>query len=297
MSLLNNIELSKKRKIEESNESNESSNNDERMNSSREKKKVKVSKYDSSSSNEGVTLTFGDCAENHAGMQMLGTLAERGYTKQELEEIGKVFEGKKVELIELHNVMSSQDGQPLPEAYLLVVKKALKNTVRDGLMDEMRRLAWDKMAKMRGKVVNKHARYNLCFDWFDQEADYESGKGTIINIKNLPILNKLYEKISSFPNSTDLKVEGNYYYNLRECGIGFHGDSERAKVIGVRLGGSYPLYYRWYKDSKSISEPYKIVLDHGDLYVMSEKAVGQDWKKKIIPTLRHAAGAKKYTGL
>jgi hypothetical protein len=39
------------------------------------------------------------------------------------------------------------------------------------------------------------------------------------------------------------------------------------------------------------------MLNHGDLYVMSEKAVGQDWKRKVIPTLRHAAGAKKYTGL
>lgn len=27
---------------------------------------------------------------------------------------------------------------------------------------------------------------------------------------------------------------------------------------------------------------------------MSDKAVGFDWKKKNIPTLRHAAGSKKY---
>jgi hypothetical protein len=29
-------------------------------------------------------------------------------------------------------------------------------------------------------------------------------------------------------------------------------------------------------------------LKPGDFYVMSEKAVGTDWMKKIIPTLRHA---------
>lgn len=28
---------------------------------------------------------------------------------------------------------------------------------------------------------------------------------------------------------------------------------------------------------------------------MSEKSVGNDWKSKIIPTLRHSAGADKYT--
>ena len=27
---------------------------------------------------------------------------------------------------------------------------------------------------------------------------------------------------------------------------------------------------------------------------MSEKATGNDWKTKVIPTLRHAAGCKKF---
>ena len=28
---------------------------------------------------------------------------------------------------------------------------------------------------------------------------------------------------------------------------------------------------------------------------MSEKAVGTDWKKKVMPTLRHATGTVKFT--
>ena len=35
----------------------------------------------------------------------------------------------------------------------------------------------------------------------------------------------------------------------------------------------------------------------GDFYVMSEKTVGTDWKKKSILTLRHASGASKYVKL
>jgi hypothetical protein len=31
------------------------------------------------------------------------------------------------------------------------------------------------------------------------------------------------------------------------------------------------------------------------MYLMSEKAVGTDWKKPTIYTLRHATGAKKFT--
>ena len=29
--------------------------------------------------------------------------------------------------------------------------------------------------------------------------------------------------------------EGNRYFDLKKCGIGFHGDAERRQVVGVRL--------------------------------------------------------------
>ena len=34
----------------------------------------------------------------------------------------------------------------------------------------------------------------------------------------------------------------------------------------------------------------EVTLHHGDMYFMSHKAVGNDWLKKSIFTLRHAAG-------
>ncbi len=55
-----------------------------------------------------------------------------------------------------------------------------------------------------------------------------------------------------------------------------------------------PLHYQWYLNSKEIGGVCKINLNHGDIYIMSEKAVGSDWKKKKIATLRHCAGADKY---
>ena len=33
------------------------------------------------------------------------------------------------------------------------------------------------------------------------------------------------------------------------------------------------------------------------MYIMSEKAVGFDWFKKITPTLRHSTGCPKFTGI
>ncbi len=58
-----------------------------------------------------------------------------------------------------------------------------------------------------------------------------------------------------------------------------------------------PLHYQWFYKSKPIGNNYSVHVDPGDLYVMSEKAVGTDWHKKSILTLRHASGAAKYIKL
>ena len=92
---------------------------------------------------------------------------------------------------------------------------------------------------------------------------------------------------------TNMVCEGNRYFK-ESCGIGFHGDSERRRVIGVRLGLSMPIHWCWYKNSKAMGRKLELMLNDGDMYMMSEKAVGTDWKKKKIATLRHAAGNAKY---
>ena len=38
----------------------------------------------------------------------------------------------------------------------------------------------------------------------------------------------------------------------------------------------------------------KLLLEHGDIYVMSEKATGFDCKKRDVFTLKHAAGCAKF---
>ena len=99
----------------------------------------------------------------------------------------------------------------------------------------------------------------------------------------------------------NLIAEGNLYNDSgNKTGIGYHGDAERSKVIGMRFGKtneSMPLYFRWFNNSKPISEPIQIKLNNGDIYIMSEKTTGYDWKKRSIYTLRHSVGADKYIKL
>jgi hypothetical protein len=69
-------------------------------------------------------------------------------------------------------------------------------------------------------------------------------------------------------------------------------------VVAIRTGtNSMNLHYQWFHDSKKVGKNFSIRIAPGDLYVMSEKAVGTDWKRKSILTLRHATGASKYTNL
>ncbi|SPN79689.1 2OG-Fe(II) oxygenase, partial [Brazilian cedratvirus IHUMI] len=44
------------------------------------------------------------------------------------------------------------------------------------------------------------------------------------------------------------------YYDVNKCYIGFHGDSERRKVIGLRLGETMPLYFAWWYQGRRISQ-------------------------------------------
>lgn len=244
------------------------------------------------------TITYGDVAENHARMQKIGTLHENGYSIDMLVRIQAKLNklGLTTELLDLND---EADG--FEQARVLVIRNAVQhifgeNGTRD-LMAENDRLTMDKHALMKGRVVNKHARWNLCFSDNDQEPDYESGKGRIVAWKHIPMMTRIREIIAEWTEDVQLNAEANYYYDIEKCGIGFHGDSERRKVVAVRMGASIPLYYQWYRHSEPVGLPFELTLNDGDMYIMSEKAVGFDWLKKNVGTLRHATGCSKYTGI
>jgi len=237
---------------------------------------------------ESITITFCERAENHVGMEMLGEIAEEGFHIDELEEAKKAFEalGKTCELIYLNQAVDG-DGEA---ASILIVRNFAENA--NELFKELKGLNWDKKALMYGRVVNKKARHNLCFTDFEQEPDYIKGRGRVINFENVPKLDAIRKELPEFfgEKAAHLFAEGNHYYDLAKTYIGFHGDAERKLVIALRLGNSMPLYYQWYLKSEPIGELVEIMLNSGDLYAMSEKATGNDWKKRNRMTLRHGAG-------
>ena len=252
----------------------------------------------SSELNKVYTITFGDVAENHAKMQKIGTLHERGYSVSKLVEIENKLKGYGLvtEMVDLNVGIS----ESFDSAKVLVIRRGAQYILGEettGLIEENDNLTMDKKALMKGKVVNKVARWNLCFADEDQEPNYGDGKGRIVSWSRIPKMARIRQVISEWTDDVLLNGEANYYYDLSQCGIGYHGDGERKKVFAVRMGDSMPLYFQWFQRSLPIGSPFELVLNDGDMYIMSEKAVGFDWLQKIKPTLRHSTGCQKFTGV
>lgn len=262
------------------------------------------------------TITFSEQVENHAGMQTIGKIAEEGFSIEELEtfEMWCKSEGYTTEMVDIELALDKENTIPEEvdkkgdvieydtEAKILIIRNGVKMLLGDKHKDFFKevkssRKIVDKRAWMRGREVNKLARYNLCYGEEAQKPDYKNKKGTIVPFRDVPFLSQLREKLGEVfcEKSKNLLAELNYYYDKKICGIGFHGDSERRLVIGVRIGASMNLQYQWFHQGIDVGKRVELLLNEGDIYVMSAKAVGTDWKRKVIPTLRHAAGCAKFT--
>lgn len=229
---------------------------------------------------DALTLTFGEVAENHVGMQKVGKLAPKGFTIEDLDDIAARFPGR-TEMVYLECVETTDD-----DAAVLILKDGVDSLcgvgTADAILEEQRHLDHDKKAWMHGRVVNKRARWNLCFDTTAQEPDYENKRGRVVALADVPHTHRLHRAVIELhPKAHTMRVEGNYYYDVTKCGIGYHGDAERRLVIGTRFGAEFPLVYRWYRDSTPIGAKIPLpILHHGDMYVMSAKAAGTDWRQK-----------------
>jgi alkylated DNA repair dioxygenase AlkB len=189
------------------------------------------------------------------------------------------------------------------EAATLVIRNGAQlfcngiSDAADKLLEEQRAIEYDRKfwnARQK-KTMNKRARYNTTFG----EVSRSPSKDYRIPSTHAfpPTLLTFRKNLASLlgDKATGLNAEGNHYYE-EKSGIGFHGDAERKIVICLSLGGSSVLRYHWRMPGSSdhTMEPSDILVNHGDVYIMSEKATGFDWKSRSKVRLVHGAGSTKY---
>jgi hypothetical protein len=56
----------------------------------------------------------------------------------------------------------------------------------------------------------------------------------------------------------------------------------------------HPLFFTWFRHWDAISEPIPVHLEHGDVAIACEVAVGTDWRSSSICTVRHATGFTRH---
>ena len=94
------------------------------------------------------TLTYGNCAENHKSMEIIGTQLDTGLTKQDLEQAQVYFtnQGAQCTLYNLKdllgNTVSGEEKSKISDAHLLVVKQGVnwllgKKTADDLYMEQV----------------------------------------------------------------------------------------------------------------------------------------------------------------
>jgi hypothetical protein len=251
------------------------------------------------------SLTVGNGGENHTGMEFLGNLRKKGqgwnvdrllYAKDILESI---FD-KNVELFNLNEEclqgVNIPKGSKPKDAYLMVVRNFLSENVHKNMIKELGSYEWDRKYwdTRRQKVLNKLARANVCYGKEGRAANYAEGKGTIIGFDQSPLVGNLLKVVEILMQDKGLIVEGNQYDNVSKNGIGPHGDTERVCVSCLRVGESMPMKFGMFWNCKLRGKPFETVINGGDLYFMSEEAVGAEWKSRSKWIWRHCAGAPKY---
>ena len=251
---------------------------------------------------KAICITCGEQSENHVGMVKNGNgLAKNGYNLKDLKNIKKKFEklGGVANLIDLKKEgLNESERETIDNAFVLVLKNGFYVLLGEkvDMMNELTTVfEWDQTYwdVRRGRELNKIARWNVCFGIVGKEKNILNKEGSIIGLDIVPNLKLWKEKVEELCDEKEFETEGNYYYNLKKTGIGFHGDGERKKVVAANIcdeNVKREINWVWFKNSKPFGKRIRVELENGDCYIMSEKASGFDWKKRSIATLRHAAG-------
>lgn len=246
-------------------------------------------------------LTLGEQAEIRVGSTLTGKgLAPHGFSVQELKELAEQFGNCDFRILSDSLEEPRRRGN---EAAVLLIKGGIDRLAGKGTADAMLKeqdaIAYDTkyFDCRRQRTVNNLARLNVVFGTEGAAHTEDYQRGTIVAWKDVPQFARLRQMLPKFlgDKAIDLNGEGNHYHHDK-AHINFHGDSERKIVVGISLGRTMTLRYCWRapNSSKCHKGPFDFTIEHGDIYVMSEKASGWDWRCRSKYRLVHAAGAAAY---
>ena len=241
-------------------------------------------------------ITFGETAVLHVGGQKHGAQqCNEGFSTTELEDIHQKM-AEYSEIIWINDKLPYQ-LQDNNKACILVIRqnsKLISKVYADQLYNEQEGIAYDTKYwdSRRNRTLNKRARLNIVFGNENISCSDDFKQCTVRSFFDLEHLRNCRDILPlNFGTKADhLCAEGNHYHHDKS-NIGFHGDTERKIVICLSLGRSSTLQFHWRTPHSSdhLFEPINVKLHHGDIYIMSEKATGNDWRQRSNVRVVHSA--------
>lgn len=265
-------------------------------------------------------LTFSCFAEGHVGMKIeKNQIAKDGKNRAlTYDDLAALYEKYSTEWYGPRFFSLGSKGQDresrAPDACVLVIRDGMRmlGVDKDKLLNQIQNIpSVDKqmLNTRQNKVQTKWKRHNFNIGDKSISADIANGQSTLYDFNStfLTEAKKLRDaftkmgKENKLETMTDLLAEANVYYadeykKNNYCGIGYHGDAERpnSPVIGCNVGKTRYLSFRSFYKSRYYRDETRIKLKHGDIYFMSEHAVGVNWKRSGSVVYRHRAGSLKF---
>lgn len=249
---------------------------------------------------ERYSITWGETAIVHVGGPEIGGRRAVGFSVAELNAIAASVrvQGGVAELVPLHPALPDYfQRDPALEAATLVIRDGVDflfgaEGMADTLLNEQRQVLYDDHFFGHGSCKRKLKRHNIVFGDVGVKHSADYSQPTVVAFDTVPFLEMFRGELAKLgPKAAGLFAEGNHY-NHEKSGIGYHGDGERKTVICCSLGASMRLRYHWRLpgSSEHALPPVDLTVNHGDVYIMSEKATGWDWTSRSRVRLVHAAG-------
>lgn len=187
------------------------------------------------------------------------------------------------DIINLNTILKQFDNRHTELADILLVK----NYITDNIYEDLLNVNWDKKIFLRNKIVNRIEKYVITINKEKQEPNYNIGEYRVLKYDNFDTLNNLKDKLLLLFNQESFICQGDYYYNHEKLNLKYQG-SKVNNMICIHLGDPIKLSYKWFFANKSVSDDFMITLNHGDLYIMNEKATGHDCKLKKNTVLKYS---------
>ena len=253
--------------------------------------------------NSSFILTFSDVISHSSKMKEIGIPCSSGFKN---EDLMRMFSVLPIGTAELHNI---RDILPstfynIPDSYVLIMRSTFKSfsdeiikvftsEESNNIEGQITGVNWDRERFHNGRIVENKLNHKLLFndmyDGYKSFPNIEENIGTIYNSRRIESIRQLHILLESTMGS-GLFIEGTSYYDINQCYTPFGQEKKKKKIIGLCIGNSIPLCFKWFHNTQITSDIYKIILNHGDLFIMSEMAAGLNKESKTKLYIKHGFG-------